>query len=222
MKRTLCLWLVASLGCASVPLAPSLGTYDEARAARLALRVQERIQCTDDQRGELRVVCAVHAVERPQPFALPDSPLSLVGVVVSVPDSGPFRVRNDFALPLLTIGASGVTLTLLYPESDREAWESDELIGQIYELMGGERAEPLDLPSDIAFEVQATLARGPSEEGFTRHATFAELGQDARIFYLESFAGHPAYAIVLQAEAEIQLAVFPVVATRTNNPEFAL
>jgi hypothetical protein len=87
--------------------------------------------------------------------------------------------------------------------------------------VGGQREAPINVPSDVAAELRQAEEVGPLHRGFTRHATFASFGSDARIFYLESFAGHPAYAVLMQGDTEIQLALFPVVPTRTANPEFA-
>jgi hypothetical protein len=130
-------------------------------------------------------------------------------------------VRNDFGVPILTIGRDGATLRVLAPENTFELREEQEVSGQIYELLSGRRNAPITVPSDLAAELRQSEQRGPDRRGFKRHSTFAALGIDARIFYLESFAGRPAYAIVVQGETEIQLSVFPVVPTRTAHPEFS-
>jgi hypothetical protein len=222
MKSSLLLvGFLAFAACAHVATPATFINYDEARAARLASRVKENVRCPGDEQARLRIACTARAVETPQPFVAPTLPVSLLGVTVSVPETGPFRVRDGFALPVLTIGRRGATLTFLLPENDLELRETEELTGQLYELFGGQRQAPLSLPSDVAVELQRTTMRAPSEIGFTRHSTFAEFGDDARIFYFESFAGHPAYAVLVQSQTEIQLSVFPMVPTRTLNPEFA-
>jgi hypothetical protein len=223
MKAIACaLFLLSCLACQHVPVDPWSSAYDEGRAARLAARVSESVHCNGKERPELRVICAAQAVQRPEPFSTPAIPASLLGVVVSVPESGPFRVRNDFGLPILTIGGDGASLHVLRAENAFELHEADEVIGQIYELLAGVRDEPINLPSDVAEELRNAEKAGPIHLGYARHQTFATFGEDARIFFLEHFAGRPAYAIVMQGETEIQIAVFPLVATRTANPEFAL
>jgi hypothetical protein len=183
--------------------------------------VLDNVTCAGDAHAERRVVCAVRAVQDAGPLVTPAAATSLAGVVVSFPEDGPFLVRDDFGVPVLTIGERGADLTVLSPHNEAEAWESAELIGQLNELIAGDRREPIVLPSRVASELERRQLRGAVSDDFRRHANFAELGNDARIFYLDSFGGHPAYALVIQAEDEIQVALFPLVATRTPNPELA-
>jgi hypothetical protein len=206
--------------CQHVPVDPFTGSYDEARTARLAERVSANVACEHNDDALAKIACAAKAVQTPQPFTTPMLPAALLGVVVSVPESGPFRVRNDFGLPILTLGHDGATLTVLAPENRVELNESYEVSAQIYEMLSGKRTEPIHLPSDLAVELERAEQRGPERRGFERHETFAAFGVDARIFFLETFAGRPAYAMVIQGETEIQLAVFPVLRTSTPHPEF--
>ena len=120
MKTIAFALVLGSVACQHLPVDPWAAAYDEERAIRLAARVNESVQCSGDPRAEVRIVCAAEVVRKPEPFSTPALPASLLGVVVSVPETGPFRVRNDFGLPILTIGRDGATLTVLKPENGEE------------------------------------------------------------------------------------------------------
>jgi len=214
--------LLGLAACAHVPntsLDP-LTSWDDARAARLVERVRESVHCTGQEQGAQRIICAARVVERPEAFTTPGPPLSLLGVVVSVPESAPFRVRNDFGLSILRIGLRGARMIDIPPETRTDLEESEELIGQIYEVVSGQRNEPITIPSSVAARLQSSQ-EALLDSGYVRHSTFASLGADARIFYLESFGGHPAFAIVTQTQTEIQLALYPMIAGRFTHPEFS-